>query len=438
MKERNSVTAVSNLISIGAMAVTVLLFLTIQGRPTFQLWYPLIWLCFGPILYGLDCLFLRRERSVQALSLFNGGAGIVLFLGLLLLDGWQGTGALFVTGIGCLILSVQTARLCLQPVKLFSALQWLDGGLVVLVLFAAYLGAINATMLWAVPTAIGCGAAILGTLALRAGGRLSPQSWGFLAVLFAVLSGGVWLGANTISKGAGKGLLALWNGLKALGAALYEGLRRFMDWFVSIIPEQEYGELEQEASAISTSSATDYIEVAVPRFVYVLAVLLAVAVLVLLLRYVRRFRVRGTKISAQAVQKPRRSRISLWSALKRAVAWLEEGVRLRLYLRRKRNTALGAFYTLFRCAYGRAWREGAGESPREFLNELARRAGEDEALRAALLGLIPAVERTLYAPDGGEEGYPQAALLRKRKRALFPRWVKRRNRKNKQAPAQDE
>ncbi|MCD8248675.1 MAG: hypothetical protein LUC60_02275 [Lachnospiraceae bacterium] len=421
MKERNSVTAATSQISAGAIAVT-LLFLMTLGERTFQLWYPLAWLCFGPLLYGADCLFLRRERSVQALALLNGCAGLSLLIVFLLLDGWRGIWVLIATGTACLVLSAQAATLCMEPVRLSSVLQWLDIGLVLLAVLAAYLGALGMSMVWAMPSAIGCGAAILGMLNFRAGGRLSSRGWGLLTALLAVLSGAVWLGANTISRGAGKGLFFLWNSLKAAVLAACEGLYQFMKWLTSVLPTQEYGEIElDQGTGALDLSASEYMEVVVPRFVYVLLGLLILFVLVLLLRYAGRFLISGEKVKMQVRQKPVHKRISLLMALKRKLAWLVESFRLRLYLYRERDTELGVFYGLLRRAYGRSWREGAGESPREFLTSLAAKAGEDEELHVALTDLIPMVEQALYAPGGKKASYPQAALLRSRRKTLFSR-----------------
>ncbi|MCD7820247.1 MAG: hypothetical protein LUH07_14565 [Lachnospiraceae bacterium] len=420
MNEQNSVTAAASQISIGAIIVTLLLFMTLENR-TFQLWYPLIWLCYGPLLYGANRLFLRQERSLQALTLLNGCAGVLLFAVFMLADGWHGIWVSAVTAAGCLALSAQAPTLCVEPIKLSSVIQWLDIDLVLLAVFAAYLGELAMPMYWTFPAAIGCGASILGMLTLRAGGRLSSRGWGLLAVLLAVLSGGVWLGVNTVSRGAGKGLLALWNALKAAGLALYNALCQFIKWFAALFPAQEYSELEleQETEMLLTSSL-EQMDVSVPWYVYALILLLAATVLVLLLRYLRRFRVQREQPKLQAVHKPRHSRISFWSALKRRLHQITESLRLRLYLYRNRDTVLGAFYGLLRHAYGRSWRHGAVESPREFLTGLARQAEADEALYTALIDLIPAVERALYAPDGKAERYPQASLLRRQRKALFP------------------
>ena len=41
--------------------------------------YPLVLLVYGPLLYGLDRLFLRRERTLRDLVLLNAGAGLAFF-----------------------------------------------------------------------------------------------------------------------------------------------------------------------------------------------------------------------------------------------------------------------------------------------------------------------------------------------------------------------
>ncbi|MCC8128321.1 MAG: hypothetical protein LIO51_00045 [Clostridiales bacterium] len=421
MKRQNTVTAVTVLISAGAIAATLLLFMTLGNR-TFRLWYPLLWLCYGPALYGVDCLFLRRERSAQDLALLNGAAGVALLIVFMLADGWRGVWILIATGTGCMVLAAQAATLCTRPVRLSSVLQLLDVGLALLAVFSAYLGALGMSMVWALPSAVGCVAAILGMLAFRAGGSLSLRGWGLLTALLALITGGVWLGVRMLSRGAGKGLLFFWNALKTAGIAAYEGVYRFVEWFTSLLPGQDYSvlEAEQEMEALNAASA-EYAEMTVPRFVYVLPVLLVLAALVILLRYARRFRMRGERIKLQSPEKPVRRRISLWNALKRRFGRLAEGLRLRLYLCRERDTVLGVFYGLLRRAYGRSWRDGAGESPREFLTGLAGKAEEDEALYAALIDLIPMVERALYASCAEKENYPEAALLRSRKtgRVLF-------------------
>ncbi|MCD8098104.1 MAG: hypothetical protein LUE31_08730 [Lachnospiraceae bacterium] len=423
MKRQNTVTTVTILISAGAIAATLLLFMTLGNR-TFRLWYPLLWLCYGPMLYGADCLFLRQERSAQDLALLNGAAGVALLIVFMLADGWRGVWILITTGTGCIVLSAQAATLCTRPVRLSSVLQLLDVGLALLAVSSAYLGALGMSMVWALPSAIGCVAAILGMRAVQAGGRRAPppRGWGLLTALLTLITGGVWLGVRMFSRGAGKGLLFFWNALKTAGIAAYEGVYRFVEWFTSLLPGLDYSvlEAEQEMEALNAAS-TEYAEMTVPRFVYVLPVLLVLVALVILLRYARRFRMRGERIKLQSPEKPVRRRISLWNALKRRLGRLAEGLRLRLYLCRERDTVLGVFYALLRHAYGRSWRDGAGESPREFLTGLAGKAEEDEALYAALIDLIPMVERALYASCAEKENYPEAALLRSRKtgRVLF-------------------
>ena len=377
--------------------------------------YPLVLLAYGPLLYGLDRLFLRRERTLRDLVLLNAGAGLAFFAVLVPLVGWGRWGSLIFAGLACLWLTVQAAQLSLSPPAMSKMILFLDGSLVLLLLFTAYGAAVQVPAFQFLPACVGCAASLLGLMLRRLGGGLGAKGWGFIAGAFLAVLALVCLLVGFAAAPAGQGVVVLWNTLAAAVQFILSLLWQLLVWLSSLIPAPEtVGELEPPLQA-ELPEAQEPMAQSNPVLVALTAALAiagAVFLLVLALRALGRLRV-GGRTAVVRVRASRR-RVSLLKGLARLIAALAGGLRLRMYLFRIRNTPEGLFYLLVRRCRTAPWHKRRGETPREFLLRLRSSAQTDPELASALDGLIPAVDRALYAPKEKPALFPQARLVRRR------------------------
>ena len=388
-----------------------------EGRQT-GLVFPMALIPCAPALYGLNRLFLRRERSMRALVFFNLFVGGICFA--ILAAGIEGNqrGTWACAAVLCAWLTVQGAKLAVKPPALSRVILCLDASLVALILFVAYGAAVQIPAYQMIPACVGGAGSLLGLMICRTGGRLGARGGLFAAVVCLAILASVFLLAGSVAAPVGQGVVALWNALTAAVRRVAALLGRGVAWFFSLFPEESKGGLEWELDMDLMQSAQIEAEEgaeATPAAMAVMAVLLVTGVLLLAiggLRLLGRIRMGGM----QAVPTTRtcRRRIPLLEGLRRLMGSWVEHFRMRIWLIRNRNTPRGLFYLLIRrCRMG-PWHKRRGETPREFLLRLRRSTGGDPELAAALDELIPAVDAALYAPSVQADRIAHARLIRRR------------------------
>ena len=77
------------LAGVGCILCTLVYFITL-GHVSGGSCFPLVLTVYGPILFGVDRLFLRRQRTMMSLALLNGGALAALLAFIFLSGGYQG------------------------------------------------------------------------------------------------------------------------------------------------------------------------------------------------------------------------------------------------------------------------------------------------------------------------------------------------------------
>lgn len=428
MDERHTLSAVTMQFALACNLCT-LVYLTTLSRGTVNLYFPLVLLAYAPAVYGLDRLFLRRPRTMRGLVLLNAAAGLGLFASVCIIDGWENWAVLLFSGLFCLWPTVQGGILAMEPPDLRKTILCLDASAAVLVLFISFLSATGRSIYWAAPISAGCAAAILGVVSRRISRPMGHRDWGIVLLAFCAVFAVMLLVVSFAAAPAGYGVVALWNGLMALGRFLLNLLWRLLVFLTSLFPDPEYGELPpaetydlpmQEQMAAAEEN---------PAVVVILLVLSLTALVFLLgwlLRRLGKLHVGGRQAAKGRSQLERRRRLSLWRALRRLLAALGARLQLRAFLWRQRNTPRGLFCLLVhRCRLG-PWHKRPGETPREFLTRLQESAQSDGELASALNALIPAVDQALYAPVPDNGPIPGAGLIRRRTGAALRRQFLRR------------
>lgn len=369
-------------------------------------------------LYGVNRLFLRRERSMRTLVFLNIAAAGVCFAALAPAIGREQRATLAFAAVLCVWLTVQGARLAVKPPVLSRVILSLDVSLAALILFVAYGASAQIPAFQMIPACVGCAGSLLGLLICRTGGRLGARGGLLVAGAFVAVLVFVFLLAGFVAAPVGQGVVALWTAICAAVRGAAGLLYRVLAWFFSLFPETAKGGLEWEAGMDLMSGWQPQAEeaaVAGPVTMAVTMALLAAGVLVLViggLHLLGRIRLGGAQ--AERTNRANRKRISLVEGVRRLLNGWMERVRLRVWLFRNRNTPKGMYYLLVRrCRMG-PWHKRRGETPREFLLRLRRSAGEDPLLAAALDELIPAVDAALYARSLKGQPVAQARLIRRR------------------------
>lgn len=414
MNHRNAVPALAIQFSVGAIFCTLYYMLVLHTEQRPGLYFPQVWMVYGPLIYGVNRLLLRKERTALVLFWVNLFLCAALYASILAEKGWTGFLGAGCTVFVCGMITARGVQLAMNAPSLSHVMLYLDASAAVLLLFFVYLMATGVSLAWAVPIMLSFAATILGVISVRIDRPMGPKEWSVVAVAFGTISLLVWLFVSVVAAPAGQGLVALWNALLTFGQFLLRLLWAVLLFLSSLFGEPEYGELEPPVQ-FEIPAMEEIAEEANPAMLVILLVLAAVFLLylaVLGLRLLGRLRVGGKQKTV--MEKTPRRKVSLWMAIKRLLAGLRKNFHLRLYLYRNRNKPAGVFYYLVRRCRRSPWRKRTGETPGMFLRRMRDSAGEDGELRAALNELIPAVDAALYAPDRPAQPFPQASLIRRR------------------------
>ena len=376
--------------------------------------YPLILIPYAAAAYGIDRLFLRRERSMRALALLNTAMGVAIFAACFALGACGDIASALFTALFCLGLTVRAASLCLRRMELRSMLLTMELCLFLLVAQVGFGAASGMGVAAYAPIMAGAAASILGLVIYRTEGSLGARGWAFTAAAFAGIFALLWLLVSFAAAPAGQGIVAIWNAAVAAVKSVFSLIYRFLAFLVSLLPEAEYGEAEMETPegiVMEELPETETSPVIAGILLAIIAALLIYGLVRLLIR-LGRINIGGRKISAHSRAKRRRA--ALGPALARLFASWKKALRLRVRLWQRRSTPEGLLCILIRKCRLTPWHKRPGETPRLFLTRLADSAEDDAELHSALLRLIPAVDAAVYAPGGRGVDFDSAAAVRRR------------------------
>lgn len=415
------------LAGVGCILCTLIYFITlghVDGRSCF----PLVLTVYGPVLFGLDRLFLRRQRTMMSLALLNGGALAALLALIFLSGGYQGVAMAIITVLVCLYPTFQAGQRALEPPPVFTHILTVDASFLVLLLFTGYTAATGQSITYCVPICAGCAASLLGLILRRSGGELHGRGWGMVAAAFGGVFALLWLLVSVAAAPAGAGVVRLWTGLKAALEALGRLLGRILLFLISLFPVPEStGEYQMETETVEIPQVQEAVRELSPGALMILTaagIVLALVLLTLLMRALSHLRIGGKRRVKDP--RPRAKRPSLLEGLRRLWAsWLRHLALMR-WLRRHRQTPEGIYFLLVRRSRKTPWHKRTGETPREFLTRLKATAEPEGDLYRALEELIRCVDAALYASAPQTVTMPQAALIRRQTGAAVRRQAMRR------------
>ena len=415
MAERNFFSALAMQFALGCGLCTATLLMTLGEEPAAG-FYPFALMVYAPLLYGANWLFLRREHTMAGAAILNGGAAILMFAAICIIDGWGGFAYMLFAAVFCIWPAVSGLQLAEKAPDIHSLILCVDVTAVLLVLFSAYATLAGRSQPWMLfPAFAGCAASFLALVTRRAGRTMGLRDWGLVLGAFGALLGVLWA-VLRYAAAAGSGLVAAWKGLVAAAKFLLLLAWRVLEYLLSLLPMPAYEDYEIEAGPAAMPVVEEMAEMeSTAALVMLVLVFLALAVgLAWMLLKLRKVKLGGTA-ARKAPARQERRRPNLLRALRMLFAAWGRKLRLRLWLWKNRNTPEGIYLTLERQCRRTPWHRRPGETAREFLLRL-RSGAEDPAFTAALDELIPAVERALYAREAPRTTMPQGRLIRRRGR----------------------
>ena len=164
--------------------------------------FPLALVPYAPALYALNLLFLRRERSLRSLALFNLCIGLAFFTVLAIAIGWGQWKALAVAAALCLWLTGQGCGLALYPPALPRVILCLDASFLALLFSVVHGASAQAPAYQLIPACVGCAASLLGMMLRRMGGGVGARGWIFVGGTFLVMVDMVFLRVGSTAEPA--------------------------------------------------------------------------------------------------------------------------------------------------------------------------------------------------------------------------------------------
>ena len=378
--------------------------------------FPQSMLIYAPLLYLINRLFLRRDRTMLSLGLLNVTLCGGMLLAYFLLEPWHGIAYVAFTVIFLAWLTISGCCSALNGPTLRSVLVTLDAALILLVAFVGYSSATKLDTVWSIPALAGLCACIIASATQRSAQPLGLKGWlavgGAFGVLFLLLT--ILIGAATP---AGHGLVAVWNLICGGINTVKSLVLRFVLFLLSLLPDAESDEMGwTELESYVQQGEELPVEEANPVLSVIFLVIAAVGAVFLLIWLIRQLRfIRLRRIGGDAVSSaPKRERTPLLQGIVRLVQSWISAIRFRIRLWRGRNTAAGLYFLLVHRSRRVPWYKRTGETPREFLLRLAATAGEDDELVSALKNLAKETDAAFYSGRSVQGKLPYAPLIRHR------------------------
>lgn len=419
MTEKSTLTSLTSLFTTACIIGSFVIIME-ESYTRAGLFYPLAFLVYAPGLYLLNRLFLRRDRTMRALVILNGGLCTALFIAIAVFGQYGSIPSLIFALLFVVYLTVRAAMFATQAPALRSLLLGMEFALVSLVIFVAFSATVAVPIGYSAIIIAGSACSILGVMLHRMERAPSLRTWCFIALAYAGIFFVLWLLMSFVAEGAGQGIVSLWGAFTDAVKFVFSQLARFIMFLVSLIPQTELMPMESESMEIALPEMAE----AVPVNGYVTGAIAIVIIAAALFGLVRLFmhlgKIRLGSVKAVRVQASHRRRLSLMDALRRFLGEMRARVRLRVRIWKKRNTPEGLLCILIHKCRRTPWLKQVGETPREFLLRLSESA-DDARLGASILELSQQLQLALYSRNATGQTFPEAGLIRRKLSATVRR-----------------
>lgn len=343
------------------------------GNYSDQWLFPLILIPYAPLLCGVNLLFLRKSRTVTALSVLNGVFALGLMIAVLYARRGGGITSGVMIAMVCIAITVSAVQLNLGVPRLSTVLLWVDINAAGMILMAGVIclrQPMNA-LVWCVPSAVGLAAAFCALISIRME-NMSLRLRGILVLLLLGL--GLLTGMLVIyaAEPAGQGITAAWNGLGHILRAIGAQIERFVEYLASLIPKDQFEESAEFTEAVvlggDQSGVREGKELGFLLFYLLTGAGVCAAIAAAFVFGKRVMKRRTTVISSGVATQSGQSPLE---ALRSWVEGLKRRLETKRFLKENRNNALGLYFRLEKLCQNTALARQCGETPRGFLTRLS-------------------------------------------------------------------
>lgn len=327
---------------------------------------PYALLLFTPLVTILNNIYLRKERSVPSLVIFNS---IFIVLTEIIVFVLRGTNTVFSSLLLIPVLMIFSGRSIKgisKDITIAQILRSFDYSLLTLLITFAYATTYFIDYSIIFTPLLGVILSFVAILYMRQGER--KGGWIVTSILTLITVSLIVLLEHYADE-IGNGILGIWNGIKKLAELFYA----FLLWIFSLFPPfranlnydiiPKADDNEYRRDVISDTLDTNVLRV-IFLFIFFLASLI---VLIYMLRHVHLKRKKGIK----TLEKSRIKHLSLLEALKRAIEKIKENQRERRFIKNNKNNALGFSLWAEKKLSRTEWRKRENETRAVFIKNLS-------------------------------------------------------------------
>lgn len=327
---------------------------------------PYALLLFTPLVTILNNIYLRKERSVPSLVIFNS---IFIVLTEIIVFVLRGTNTVFSSLLLIPVLMIFSGRSIKgisKDITIAQILRSFDYSLLTLLVTFAYATTYFIDYSIIFTPLLGVILSFVAILYMRQGEK--KGGWVVTSILTLITVSLIVLLEHYADE-IGNGILVIWNGIKKLAELFYA----FLLWFFSLFPPfranlnydiiPKADDNEYRRDVISDTLDTNVLRV-IFLFIFFLASLI---VLIYMLRHVHLKRRKGIK----TLEKSRIKHLSLLEALKRAIEKIKENQRERRFIKNNKNNALGFSLWAEKKLSRTEWKKREDETRAVFIKKLS-------------------------------------------------------------------
>lgn len=327
---------------------------------------PYALLLFTPLITILNNTYLRKERSVPSLVVFNSIFIVITEIVVFILRGTNTVFSSLLLVPLLMIFSGRSIKGISKEITIAQILRSFDYSLFTLIVTFAYATTYYIDYSIIFTPLLGVILSFVAILYMRQGER--KGGWIVTSILTLITVSLIVLLEHYADE-IGNGILSIWNGIKKLAELFYA----FLLWFFSLFPPfranlnydiiPKADDNEYRRDVISDTLDTNVLRV-IFLFIFFLASLI---VLIYMLRHVHLKRRKGIK----TLEKSKIKHLSLLDAIKKAIERLKEKQRERKFIKNNKNNALGFSLWAEKKLSRTEWRKRENETRAVFIKNLS-------------------------------------------------------------------
>ena len=354
---------------------------------------------YGLISWGLNTVFLQKERTIGAAVLFNILQICAGWAAAFLLGRITGIPSGIFTGIVLFLLSLISFKTITGGIRLSWLMLCFDVSAALILICSLFIGMGNGQEYTLIPGILGAAAAFAGLAAARTGRQIPGRDRLMIVLLVLLIVLAAFLICSLAGGALGAGAAGVISGIGAFFRLLWDLIRRFFQYLSRFFKQETSEAIEMDMgpgfSMEGTQGGEEVQFSIIPLLVFVGILTLAGVILFTVL--FRRHRISGGKKARAARRQAVISdRVSLLKALRIWYGKLRRRMKIRLYFIKNRNTPAGRFFRLVRSSGRSGQAMLKGETPREFLERYIDSLKPEDKRIPELQKLATELELQLY------------------------------------------